>query len=239
MSIQELDTMPIRRRLEKLKIDSGMDALEFCKIYAPEKCDKSEANARNFISQVFSGGTSINNKPVSINIEHLLNIVNSDKFPDVTLDYLVYGDETPTKTIEKIDTNPENWTIADFCIFLGRLMDNQQCIKTDTVLEEEPFMLDGQEMAETMRYFAIKILDYDGLSSSGYDLGNAISEFVSHYDEMKKISSKSAQEFLYDKIKNAVYSDERYSKQLLTSHTEDSFFEYDETGQVFIGLKLE
>ena len=107
------DSMAIRRRLEKLKTDSKMDALEFCKIYAPEKCEKSEANTRNFISQLFSGGTSINNKQVSINIEHLLNIVNSDKFPGVTLNYLVYGDETPVKIDKTIDFDLKRWTHAD------------------------------------------------------------------------------------------------------------------------------
>ena len=112
------DSMAIRRRLEKLKTDSKMDALEFCKIYAPEKCEKSEANTRNFISQLFSGGTSINNKQVSINIEHLLNIVNSDKFPGVTLNYLVYGDETPVKIDKTIDFDLKRWTHADICEFL-------------------------------------------------------------------------------------------------------------------------
>ena len=115
------DTMSIRRRLEKLKVESGMDALEFCKIYAPEKCEKSEAYARNYISQVFSGGTSFNNKQVSIDVEHLLNIVNSDRFPGVTLNYLVCGDETPAKVYKAIDFDLKNWTHADLCEFLWTL----------------------------------------------------------------------------------------------------------------------
>ena len=56
---------------------------------------------------------------------------------------------------------------------------------------------------------------------------------------MKSIPSKAAQDVMYEQIKNAVYSDERYAKQTLITHGEDTFIGYDKDGQVFEGLKLE
>lgn len=235
------DYSEIRNRLMELKEQAGLDAYQFCEIYAPEKCS-SESNAKNYISALSTGRNYPDEKhgPLLPDIEHLLNIVNSDTFPDVTLNYLVYGDETPIKTIEKIDVNPEHWTIADFCIFLGKIMDSHQSIKTDTVIEDEPNIVDGQEYGESMRYFTIKILEYSGFDSSGYDLGDAISEFVTQYKKMKSIPSKTAQEVMYKQIKNAIYSDERYAKQKLTSQSENSFWVSDRyNGEVFNGLKLE
>lgn len=231
----------IRERLMALKKSQNLDNYEFCKIYAPEKCS-SETNAKNYISALSTGRNYPDDKhgPLLPDLEHLQNIVDSELFPDVTLDYLVYGDETPIKTIEKIDVNPEHWTIADFCVFLGKIMDSHQSIKTDTVIEEESNMVDGQEYGESMSYFTIKILEYSGFDSSGYDLGEAISEFVSQYKKMKSIPSKTAQEVMYKQLKNAIYSDERYAKQKLTSHKENSFWISDKyNGEVFDGLKLE
>ena len=148
---KSFDYSGIRDRLMKLKEQAGLDAYQFCEIYAPEKCS-SESNAKNYISALSTGRNYPDEKhgPLLPDIEHILNIVNSDKFPDATLNYIVYGDETPVKTIEKIDTNPEHWTIADFCIFLGKLMETQQSITTGSISEEEPFTLDGQKMSETM-----------------------------------------------------------------------------------------
>ena len=233
------DYSEIRNRLMKLKEQAGLDAYQFCEIYAPEKCS-SESNAKNYVSALSTGRNYPDEKhgPLLPDIEHLLNIVNSDKFPDATLNYLVYGDETPVKTVEKIDTNPKNWSIADFCIFLGKLMDAQPIIKTEELSETESCIVDGQDLGKTVKYFAVKILEYDGESSLSYDLGDAVHEFVSQYNEMKKISSKTAQEVMYEQIRKAVYSDDRYTKKTLITLDSDSFWHNYESGEEFDGLKL-
>ena len=233
------DSMAIRRRLEKLKDDYGMDAIEFCKIYAPERCEKSDANARNYISQVFSGGTSINNKPVPITIDHLLNIVNSDKFRDVTLDFLVYGDVTPVKTVEKLDLDPEHWTVADFCIFLGKVMDAHPSIKIESELIEETYTYNGQEMSDISHYLAIRFLEYDGGCGVGYDLGGALRAFTDAFKTMKELPSKTTRDVMYKQIVNAMNSDERFSKSSLSSRGENSFIDCDEDGEKFVGLSID
>lgn len=186
-----IDTMPIRRRLETLKVESGMDSYDFCKIYAPERCKKTKDNARNYISQVFSGGTSINNKPVPINIEHLLNIVNSDKFPGVTLNFLVYGDENPVKIEKTIDFDLKRWTHADICEFLWVLKtrypefitieENCETPVEDRSPEELQFYF-GQEVPikRTINISIEETNDIDASYSRVFSIGQAIALF--HYD---------------------------------------------------------
>lgn len=235
------DSMPIRQRLEQLKIDSGMDAIEFCKIYAPERCEKSDANTRNYISQVFSGGTSINNKPVPILLEHLLNIVNSDKFPGVTLDYLVYGDETPAKTFKKLELDPAHWTLADFCEFIGNLKRvYPYSIKGETITVDEPYTLEGQEELVRNSYYSLKFLEYAGFADSGYDLGGAVRACFTEYEKMNPIPSEEVRTALFKKIVESIRSDARFAHPLLSSTVDaDNFYECEEYGQEFKGLSLE
>ena len=233
----EFDYMSIRNRLAELKEKAGMDALEFCKIYAPEKCEKSEANARNYISQVFSGGTSINNRQVSLDIEHLLNIVNSDKFPDVTLNYLVYGDETPTKTIEKLDLNPEHWTIADFCLFIGKVMDLHPSIRTKSDLLEEEYIGDDGIETSFSHYLSICFREYEEFTGNSDDLGGALHAFTSAYENMKNIDSDTARKVMYEQIITAVKSDKRFSNKLSSCEI-DNFHKNYESGPTFVGLDI-
>ena len=238
---KSFDYSGIRDRLMKLKEQAGLDAYKFCEIYAPEKCS-SESNAKNYISALSTGRNYPDEKhgPLLPDIEHLLNIVNSDKFPDTTLNYLVYGDETPVKTIEKIDTNPEHWTIADFCLFLGNLADRYPAISfAHSEPQDIPINVNGEELAETQYNFIIKIPEYDSLSESGHDLGMALSEFVKRYEEMKQINSESVQKVMYDKIKEAIQKDKRFSEQSLASCDSDSFTYMSEDGPAIDGLKLD
>ncbi len=113
----------IRERLMELKKSKNMDNYEFCKVYAPEKCDSSKSNAENYISALSTGRNYPTEKhgPLLPDLEHLQNIVDSDVFPEVTLDYLVYGDETPAKVVNAIEFDLSKWTHADLCEFLWTL----------------------------------------------------------------------------------------------------------------------
>lgn len=241
---EAFDTMSIRRRLEQLKVESGMDALEFCKIYAPEKWEKSEGYARTYISQVFSGGTSFNNKQVSIDIEHLLNIVNSERFPGITLNYLVYGDETPVKTIEKVDLKPEHWSLADFCVFLGKVLDKhtdimfQKHVKEDLDIDTKD--IKGLEDEDFTFYnLVITIPEYFALTGEGNDLGIGLGEYLDAHSDLKDIKSEKARTTMYEQLIKAVYADKRYSEQSLDSCNGDSFTAWEDGGKAIIGLNIE
>ncbi len=69
-------------------------------------------------------------------LEHLQNIVDSDEFPNITLNYLVYGDETPAKIVNKVDFDLSHWTHADFCELIGRLkIKYPQNINIENIIE--------------------------------------------------------------------------------------------------------
>ena len=118
-----INYVEIRERLMELKKSKNMDNYEFCKIYAPEKCDSSKSNAENYISALSTGRNYPTEKhgPLLPDLEHLQNIVDSELFPDVTLDYLVYGKKEPTKVVNKIDFDLSHWTHADICELLYRV----------------------------------------------------------------------------------------------------------------------
>lgn len=234
------DYAGIRERLMKLKEQAKLDNYEFCKIYAPEKCTTKE-NAENFISAVFSGRRypTATSKHLVPEIEHLNNIVESDRFSQVTLNYLVYGDETPAKTVEKIDFNPEHWTVADFCVFLGKVMDAHPSIKIESELIEEPYTYNGEELSDTNHYLAIRFLEYDGECGVGYDLGGALRAFTDAFKTMKELPSKTTRDVMYKQIVNAMNSDERFSKSSLSSRGENSFIDCDEDGEKFVGLSID
>jgi len=112
----EINYAEIRERLIALKKSKKMKNCDFCEIYAPEKCS-SKTNAENYISALSTGRDYPNpgDGPVLPDLEHLLNIVHSEEFRDVTLDYLVYGNENPARIIKELDLEPDHWTLADFC----------------------------------------------------------------------------------------------------------------------------
>ena len=118
----EMDYAGIRERLIDLKKSKKMSNSDFCKIYAPEKCS-TKSNAENYISALSTGRNYPDEEhgPLIPDLEHLMNIVNSDEFPEVTLDYLVTGNKTPIKVVEKISFDLSKWTHADFCELLWTL----------------------------------------------------------------------------------------------------------------------
>lgn len=235
--MSSFDYTPIRDRLMKLKKDAGLDAVDFCRIYAPEILEKSESNARNYISALSTGRGYPDDRhgPLKPDIEHLQNIVNSDIFPNVTLNYLVYGDETPAKTIKELDLNIEHWTIADLCKFLGNLMDKYPYnIRTDNCTAASPED-PNDDFDYTEAFFVIKFLKYMSINDSYIDLGMALQEFSSAYEDMKKIPSETARKTMYEQLIKAIESDERFSKQYLSDCDKDSFTD----GQEVNGLKIQ
>ena len=237
----KIDYDAIRERLIEIKKAANLDNYEFCKIYAPERCS-SKSNADNYISALSTGRNYPDEKhgPLLPDLEHLLNVANSDVFPDVTLNYLVYGDKTPIKTIEKLDLDLEHWTIADLCLLLGNLADRYPAISfAHSEPQEIPINVNGEELAETQYNFIIKIPEYDSLSDSGHDLGMALSEFVKRYEEMKQINSETVQKVMYEKIKEAIQKDKRFSEQSLASCDHDSFTYMSDDGPATDGLNLD
>lgn len=239
----ECDYASIRNRLQELKERAKLDNYEFCKIYAPDKCT-SKDNAENYMSAVFSGRrypTSASRHMIP-EIEYLNNIVNSELFPDVTLNYLVYGDETPAKTIEKLDLNPEHWKLADFCEFIGRLKKvYPYSIKGERITVDEPYTLEGQEELATNSYYSLKFLEYDGFSDSGHELGGAVRACFTEYEKMNHIPSEAAKDVLFEKIIEAIHSDARFDHPLYFPGPAnvDTFVEWEDYGQEFKGLSLE
>lgn len=242
MKENEFDFMPIRKRLLELKEKSGLKSVEFCRIYAPEISEKTEHYAETYISALFSGRTFSGNKPLTPDIPHLLNIVNSNEFPDVTLDYLIYGDETPAKTIKQLDLDPAHWTLADFCEFMGKLKRvYPYSIKGEKTKADEPYTLDGQEELATNYYYSLKFLEYSGIADSGYDLGGAVRACFTEYEKMNLIPSEEVRETFFKKIVEAIHSDIRFAQPLCSPGPvgADNFVEWEDYGQEFKGLSLE
>ena len=234
----KIDYASIRERLMALKKKANLDNFEFCKIYAPEKCS-SKSNADNYISALSTGRNYPDEKhgPLYPDLEHLKNIVDSDVLPDVTLDYLVYGNETPVKTKEILDINPEHWTIADFCLFLGRVMDLHPSIRTKSDLLKEEYIGDDGIDTSVSHYQSICFREYEEFTGNADDLGGALHAFISAYENMKSIDSDMAQKVMYEQIITAVQSDQRFSNKLSSCEI-DNFHKNYENGPTFEGLNI-
>lgn len=171
----------IRERLITLKKSKKMNNYDFCRIYAPEKCT-SKPNAENYISALSTGREYPNqgDGPLYPDLEHLQNIVDSDEFPEVTLNYLVYGDETPAKVERKIDFDLSHWTHADFCEFLWTLKTHYP--KNITIENEikDHLNIYGEPISERQAVIRIDELYEDPGKTEEFSLGQAIVLF--HYD---------------------------------------------------------
>ena len=187
----EIDYAGIRDRLIDLKKTKKMSNSDFCKIYAPEKCC-SKSNADNYISALSTGRNYPDEEhgPLLPDLEHLMNIVNSDEFPEVTLDYLVYGVKTPVKTIEKISFDLNKWTLADFCELLWTLKTrypNSITIENDI---EDHLNIYGEPVTEREVVIRIdEIKDSNGKQIE-FSLGQALVLF--HYEVNDTENSRNA-----------------------------------------------
>ena len=183
----EIDYAGIRDRLIDLKKSKKMKNSDFCKIYAPEKCC-SKSNADNYISALSTGRGYPDEEhgPLLPDLEHLMNIVNSDEFPEVTLDYLVYGVKTPVKTVEKISFDLNKWTHADFCELLWTLKTRYpKNITIENVISDHVDVL-GEPVTERKSVISIDELNESYGKHEEFSLGQAIvlSNIFSYLDSV-------------------------------------------------------
>ena len=114
----------VRMRVADLIDKSKLKNYEFCEIYAPDKCKTSKkSNAENFISAIRTGRKypKETSGPVKPELNHLQNLVDSDLFPGLTMNYLLYGLDVPIIEKKVMDLDAKEWTLADLCEFIGNL----------------------------------------------------------------------------------------------------------------------
>ena len=180
----------LRSRLLKLKTDNGLNNYEFCKIYAPDKCGVKKSTVENYISAIFSGRDypKSTSGPIYPELDHLQNLVDSCKFPGLTMNYLLYGDDSPVVENKTVDLNLEQWSLADLCEFIGNLKmmyPNQIEIRED--VEAGPSRWDDEcppDETYQKRYIVITIEEMDDIDKepgrTRFSIGQALSLF--HYD---------------------------------------------------------
>ncbi len=206
----------IRERLMALKKSQNLNNYEFCKIYAPEKCI-SETNAKNYISALSTGRNYPDDKhgPLLPDLEHLQNIVDSELFPDVTLDYLVYGKKEPIKVVNKIDFDLSHWTHADICEFLWALKTRYpECITIEETCktpvegrspEELYFFLQKEvPIKRTITFNITEINQVDGSGPEIFSVGQAISLFHSYMMASEDNPDPELREFALRKALNKI-----------------------------------
>lgn len=180
----------LRSRLLKLKTDNGLNNYEFCKIYAPDKCGVKKSTVENYISAIFSGRDypKSTSGPIYPELDHLQNLVDSGKFPGLTMNYLLYGDDSPVVENKTVDLNLKQWSLADLCEFIGNLKmmyPNQVEIRED--VEAGPSRWDDEcppDETYQKRSIVITIEEMDDIDKepgrTRFSIGQALSLF--HYD---------------------------------------------------------
>ena len=206
----QIDYNAIRERIFALKKSAKLSNYEFCKIYAPEKCT-SKTLADNYISALSTGRGYPDERHGKLlpDLSHMQNLVNSELFPHVTLNYLVYGDEEPSKIVEKIDFDLKHWTHADFCEFLWTLkvkypksITIQDNFRSATVVHEElpfPEPEDAQYRSITITIEEVNQIDY--CPERIFSLGQAVSSF---HEEMKGVEDNRDEDIRNYAFKKAV-----------------------------------
>ena len=210
----------IRERLMELKKSKNMDNYEFCKIYAPEKCDSSKSNAENYISALSTGRNYPTEKhgPLLPDLEHLQNIVDSELFPDVTLDYLVYGKKEPAKVVNKIDFDLSHWTHADICELLWALKTRYPEFITIEEKCERP--IEGRALDEYRVYYRKDVPvkrtviinieetnEYEAPEPRSFSIGQAIALFHNDMIDSEDNRDPEIREFALRKAINRIRDD--------------------------------
>ena len=240
-----IDYGTIRTRLADLKEKRNLKNYEFCQIYAPEKCEKSKAYAENYISAIFSGRNypKDTNGPASIELDHLQNLIDSGMFPGLTMNYLLYGDESPVAEKKVLDTNLHNWTLADFCEFILKLLQEYPYEIRPYISDSEKYEVeyDNGEKIEEVRYSAVlKFLEMDTLNDEGSDIGLGLNTFFDEYQKCQGISSSKARDVAIKELIDAIRTDDRFSKTLLDDcHCGGRFIEYGHFGPQVKSLNIE
>ena len=235
----------LRNRLLKLKSDNRLNNYEFCKIYAPDKCSVKKSTVENYISTIFSGRDypKSTSGPIYPELDHLQNLVDSGKFPGLTMNYLLYGDESPVAEKKVLDTNLHNWTLADFCEFILKLLQEYPYEIRPYISDSEKYEVeyDNGEKIEEVRYSAVlKFLEMDTLNDEGSDIGLGLNTFFDEYQKCQSISSSKARDVAIKELIDAIRTDDRFSKTLLDDcHCGGRFIEYGHFGPQVKSLNIE
>ena len=241
-----IDYNAIRARLTDLKVKSKLKNFGFCQIYAPEKCKKSQAAAENYISAILTGRNypKDTNGPAEIKLDHLQNLVDSGRFPGLTINYLLYGSDSAMTEKQVLDLDYHHWTLADLCEFILGLI-QEYYTETKIVIgdmekvSDLPFP-DENEMDETVYYLTLKFLEMNMLSDEGCDLGIGLRTFLEEYQKCQSITSSKAKEVAIKALMNAIKSDARFNSFHLDDyHTEKIFIEHGDFGPEIEKLKIE
>ena len=240
-----LDYNNIRGRLADIKAKSKLNNYEFCKIYSPDRCTASKATAENYMSAVFTGRNypKDTSGPVYPELDYLQNLIDSGKFPGLTMNYLLYGDESPVAEKKVLDTNLHNWTLADFCEFILKLLQEYPYEIRPYISDSEKYEVeyDNGEKIEEVRYSAVlKFLEMDTLNDEGSDIGLGLNTFFDEYQKCQSISSSKARDVAIKELIDAIRTDDRFSKTLLDDcHCGGRFIEYGHFGPQVKSLNIE
>ena len=229
-----IDYSKVRERLAALKDKSGMDNYEFCKIYAPEKCKKNKQTATNFISAIFSGRNypKETSGPEYPQLEHLQNLIDSGQFPKLTMNYLLYGDDSPAIEKKVIDLDPNNWSLADFCEFIGRLklnypefIDIHESFEHGPSLWDEEYLSDedSQKRSVSITIEEMNDIDYEP-GTRVFSLGQALSMFHYRTKDTENIRDKDIRQLGFDKAVASIRERDDYVKTNLSECDKDSPF---------------
>lgn len=181
-----LDYNEIRGRLADLKDKSKLKNYEFCQIYAPDKCEGSKANAENYISAIFTGRNypKDTSGPIYPELEHLQNLIDSGKFPGLTMNFLLYGDDAPAVEMKTLDLDIHRWTLADFCEFVLSIVQEYPHEISYAASEPERYEVEldeGGKLEETEYNLVLKFMEMDSLTDEGCDLGIALKSVLEEF----------------------------------------------------------
>ena len=241
-----IDYEAVRCRVADLIDKSKLKNYDFCEIYAPEKCKTStKSNAENYISAIRTGRNypKETSGPVKPELDHLQNLIDSEMFPGLTMNYLLYGEDVPVIENKTIDLDIRHWTLADFCEFILALLQEYPQEINYSVSEPEKYeveMDDGDKIEETEYNLHLKFMEMDSLTDDGSDLGIALRSFLEEYSNCKDITSSKAREVAIRELVKAIRSDSRYSNTTLNDcHSGVRFTEYGQYGLQIKGLSID
>ena len=224
----------LRERLLKLKTDNGMNNYEFCQIYAPEKCGVKRTTVENYISAIFSGRDypKSTSGPIYPELDHLQNLVDSGRFPGLTMNFLLYGDDTPVVERKTVELDIEQWSLADLCEFIGNLKmkyPNQIEIRED--VEAGPSRWDDECPPDEIyqkRSIMISIEEMDDIykepGKTRFSIGQALSRF--HYDtkDIENIRDEEIRRIGFEKVVKEIRERDDFSKTNLVDCDKHSPF---------------
>ena len=228
----------IRKRLRKIKEKAKMNGRDFYHIYDPEK-DVSTATADNYASALINGTNAggETGKTIPITLEGLQNLIDSGRFEGLTMNYLLYGDDTPEKAVFVPETSIDKLSVADFFKIIGQMileMPDVVNFSHDALRERRPD--DGFSRIYRTLEFNVSKNDFP----DNNDLGIALSYFFEGVAYSADSPDYEIRKIGMDKVFTAMSKDKRFTgttiKAMMSSFDElfitpdpkDSPFEHKE-----------